>query len=273
MNFQYVPIDTVLYDLSLSLDPPHYNEHKFREWAIQGYRKLNSKDKYSEKVALTSVSNHKAQLPTDVKYLNQIAYKEVLSDVEEQIIADYLGIGDTESEYISLSNWSEKFTRFTSWKPMKRSTNSFIYTVNLDNSIFPTLNLQDCCDHEYAVDQALCLTTTMKTGYIWVSYLAYATDDNCSILIPDDEDLKDALAHYCMYKFWNSKVITGDKLATHERDWNLLQYQTLLAKASGKLNSPDLDGLENIRAVTTRLLPRAEHARGFYSKLNQIERL
>lgn len=271
MNFQYVPIDSILYDISLTLEPPHYNEHKFKEWAIQGFRKLNSKDKFAEKVALVQITEHKAQLPTDVKYINQIAYKESLNTLEEQAILDMLGLGDTEATYINTDNWIARFSKSTGWKPMRRSTNSFIYTVNLDNNIFPNLENIDCCEHEYTVDQALCMTTTLRNGYIWISYLAYATDSKCRILIPDDEDLKDALVHYCMYKFWNSKVISGDKLAIHERDWNLSQYQVLLAKASAKLNSPDTDTLENIRAITTRLVPRAERYRGFFSGLNQIE--
>lgn len=271
MNYQYIPIDSVLYNISLDIDPPYYNEHKFKEWAIRGYRKLNAKDKYTEKVTLVQVSEHKAQLPSDVKYINQIAYKETLNSTEDQAILDLLGIGDTEAQFINTENWLNRLNRVTSWKPLKKSTNSFIYTVTLSNNIFPNLDYTECCDHEYTVDQGLCLTTTLRNGYIWVSYLAYATDDKCRILIPDDEDLKDAIAHYCMYRFWNSKVISGDKLAINERDWNLSQYQTLLAKASGKLNSPDIDTLENIRKITTRIVPRSEHYNGFFSKLNQTE--
>jgi hypothetical protein len=271
MNFQYIPIDAVLYNLSLDIDPPHYNEHKFKEWAIRGYRKLNSIDKFAEKVSLIQVTEHKAQLPADVKYINQIAYKQSLNTTEDQALLDLLGIGETEEQFINTENWLNRLRRVTAWKPMKRSTNSFIYTVGLSSNIFPNLEAVECCDHEYTVDQGLCLTSTLRTGYIWISYLAYATDERCRILIPDDEDLKDAIAHYCMYRFWNSKVIGGDKLARAERDWNLSQYQVLLAKAAGKLNSPDADAFENIRSITTRLLPRAEHAKGFYSKLNQTE--
>jgi len=273
MNYQYIPIDAVLYDLSLDIDPPHYNEHKFREWAIKGYRKLQSKDKYAEKVALIQVEDHKAQLPTDVKFINQIAYKEYLASDQDQALLDLLGIGETEAQFINTESWLSKLSQSTSWKPMRRSTNSFIHTANLTYTIFPNLDtIEDCC-HEYTVDQGLCMTTTLRNGYIWLSYLAYATDDKCRILIPDDEDLKDAIGHYCMYRFWKSKVITGDRMAVTERDWNLSQYQTLLAKAAGKLNMPDSDGFENIRTTTTRLLPRTDFARSFYSKLNQQERL
>jgi hypothetical protein len=271
MNYKYIPIDAVLYNLSLDIAPPFYNEHKFKEWAIRGYRKLNLKEKFAEKVSLIQIVEHKAQLPEDVKYINQIAYKDNFT-VEDQSILNVLGLGDVEQTYINPQNWIQRLKKVGPWKPMKRSTNSFIYTVNLQNNIFPDLENIECCDHEYTIDQGLCLTSTLRNGFIWISYLAYATDDKCRVLIPDDEDLKDAIGHYCMYRFWNAKVIGGDRLSIHERDWNLKQYEVLLAKASAKLNMPDSDGFENIMNITTRFLPRKNHARGFYSKLNQTER-
>lgn len=292
---RYISIDSVLHDVSLILDDPHYNEHKMREWAIQGYRKLRVHDQYQVKVALLQVISHKVILPADLRHIAQIAYK---TNVTTDQITELRRIMNIENEadnpalryMVDPEGFATRILNTTlsglgtPWKPMRRSTNSFIKTVGLDASIYgddestPNFNFThklNCpeCEHEYTVDHNLCLTTTLADGFIWVSYLAHISDTKGRVLIPDDEDLKDALMHYCLYKYWLTKSSIKEEGAIRERDWHLSMYQTLKTKAAGNINMPDTDRMENIAQLTNRLVPRRHMYSGFFDKLNHRENI
>jgi len=288
-NHSYVPIDTVLYDISLLVDDSHYNETKFREWALQGYRKLGANNVYENKVALLGVEDHKSHIPLDLKYITQIAYYKAISDTD---ITELQRIMNLESEahnpalrYIvdptalpTLAATAMGNDLGSAWKPLRKSTNSFIKTVDMDYSIYgsdPSLRTlsYDCpeCNHEYHVDPDGCITTTLKDGLLWISYLAYAKDSKGQVLIPDNEDLKEALVHFCLFKYWMSKATVKEQGSINERDWHLLRFQTLKAKAAAALNDPDAATLENMMQQRNRLLPRLNQADNFYSKLSNRE--
>jgi hypothetical protein len=285
-NLSYIPIDSVLYDLSLVVDEPHYNEYKFKEWVIQGFKKFGIHDLYQNKVCLLQVSDHKATIPADLKYIIQVAGKTVLSDSDTSDIQHALGIDSDSSgsQYIQDPNaFAQKFlssNSVTGWRPLRKSSNTFINTIGLNNSIFEDGNIassgsladrygSECCEHEYKVDHNKCLTTTMRNGYVWVSYLAHASDTEGRLLIPDNEDLKEALFHYAMYKYWLTKATIKEQGAAQEREWHLNRFAILKAKATGDLNMPDVDTMENLKNQQHNLMPRANRHSSFFSKLNQ----
>jgi hypothetical protein len=288
MNNSYVPIDSVLYDIALVLDDAHYNEHKFREWLIQGFRKLHVHEVYEKKLRIIRVEEHKAELPSDLKTIIQIGYKETLeaSEISElQRIMNLENVKDNPAlVYIqdpeSLPNQAAlaTSTQYSSWKPLRKSSTTFLPTVTVDYGLYGDSAeasylynaITNCpeCEHEYSVDKANCLTTTLRSGYIWVSYMAHAQNDSGVLLIPDDEDLKEALLHYCLYKYWLIKSITKEESAFRERDWHLRRYQLLKAKAAGSLNMPDVDTMENILSQRNRLVPRSDLYYSFFQRLN-----
>lgn len=287
-NYSYVSVDSVLYDISLLVDDTNYNEAKFREWAIQAYRKVGAQHIYQNKVALLLVEDHKSHIPLDLKFITQIAYYSGLTTQDVAAIQEQMNFTSSADnpalKYITdptrLATLSATVNSPASpWKPLRKSTNSFIKTVTYDYSIYGADSTNsraanyDCqnCTHEYHVDPDGCITTTLKEGLIWISYLAYATNHDGHLLIPDDEDLKEALVHYCLFKYWMSKSVVKEMGSIQERNWHLERFQTLKMKAAAKLNEPDSATLENMLQQHNRLLPRLNMVDSFYSKLNNRE--
>ena len=74
MTTNYISVNSILYDLSLTIDDRYWNQNKMTEWAHKALRLIRSDVMLESKLIYLEVSNHKATLPSDLKYLTQIAY-------------------------------------------------------------------------------------------------------------------------------------------------------------------------------------------------------
>lgn len=147
-------------------------------------------------------------------------------------------------------------------------------SIHTNVSIFPAQAFQDpCydCKHEYVVDPGGCITTTLPKGYLLVSYLRNPTDSTGHLLIPDNEDLKEAIFHYVLYRYFLTRAIRKEQGSAQERDYHRMMFGMLKQKAAGALNSPSIDELENIKDHRDHLVPRGNRYNGMFSKLNQKE--
>jgi len=252
----YISIDSILYDISNSLDEKYWEENKMREWATKGFFKLHNAKKYINKVVALSVVEHSSKLPSDAKIINQIIYKEDLTTDEELLkeIQDLTGIPDPDTNALSLSTTPLRIIEAAypslrnTWKTMKTSNANFVGTPDPNTS-----GTVKCA--EYTIDPNLCLTTNMRTGLILVSYKGLPTNASGVCMIPNQEDLKDALYHFCLYRMWDARANIKEEGAGPLRDHNLRMYQTLKAKASAFLNQPDEGEMENIKNERNRLSP------------------
>jgi hypothetical protein len=83
-------------------------------------------------------------------------------------------------------------------------------------------------------------------------------------MVPDDENLKDALYHFCMYRWWLSRSTYKEEGADRQMMFHYKQYELLAKKAVANLNSPDTDTMENIKNYRDRLVPRSNmYDKGF----------
>lgn len=154
---------------------------------------------------------------------------------------------------------------------MKMSTNSFIKAIpEIDSLEFTNLTCQTC-QHEMHIDPNGCITTTLPNGYILVSYLSYPIDLDGNSLIPDNEDLKEALMHYVYYRLYLAKSFMHEQNSIQEREYHLQRFQLLGTKAVGDLNMPSTSVMENIKNNRNRIVPRTEQFNSFFSKLNNSE--
>jgi len=60
-----------------------------------------------------------------------------------------------------------------------------------------------------------------------------------------------------------------EESSVRERDYHLSRYQTLSLKASGKLNSPSVDELENIKNQRDSLNPKDNEYNSLFTSLNK----
>lgn len=261
MSTNYISIKSVLYDLSLLIDERYWNENKMTEWALKALRQVTTPLLLKDKVALLDVAQHRAELPCDFKYLNQIAYTQS-STVLTDSVKYNLFLPNPELTTVLQSEP-------TAWQPMRLATSTFHESICVDSTILRCPN----CQHEYSISPDLLVTTTIKTGTILVSYKAYTKDSEGDFLIPDNETLKECLTHACLYKYWMSKWQMKEDGADSRMQFHLRQWGMYSSKAAAELNLPDLNQLENIRSFWTRLVPRAESFSNFFSNLSYDEQL
>tara|TARA_R110000851_G_scaffold256858_4_gene409348 strand:- start:612 stop:1463 length:852 start_codon:yes stop_codon:yes gene_type:complete len=269
----YISIQSVLYEVGTMLDDEHWDKGKMLEWATKGFRKLSINQKYQTKVVAHAITEHTVQLPTDLRFLQQIAYRtdEAVVDELETYLAwsmgleqetynvDVLSYMQNPAGLIVNASAAENSTLFNTWRPMRPANSNFTLTLQCD----PVTTTYDC-DHTYAVTPDLVLTSTLREGFILVSYLAYPCDSEGYAMIPDHEDLKEALYHYCMFRYWSFKANIKEEGARAERDYHLGRYQILKAKASASLNMPDEGQMENIKNMTNRLVPNSSGFSSFF---------
>ena len=293
----YISIKAVLHDLSTMIDPLYWNEDHMHEWAIRGYRKMKMRPALQEDVVILEILEHKALLPSNLRYINQIVYRDDLTSSQLDFIRRELNLEagnlvttPPNASLIHMSNpdgipikvLNTALGTINSWKPMRASTNTYMKTAlfsdisfqlpQVDNQFTTTFNsLSTARLQEYTVDPGNCLTSTLPQGLIMVSFLRYAVDDCGDTLIPDSEDLKDALFHFCMYRYWMSKAIIKEESAERLRDYHLQMYAVLKTKVVGDMNMPTLDEMENLKRLQKRIIPSSNDYSTFFTGLNNIE--
>lgn len=258
MNIKYIPLRSILYDLSLTINDRYWNDSKMMEWLARGYRQMNISNLLTTKVKQLEVLNHKTQLPTDFKYLIQIV--------------EFIGGNvSCENETLYLPSGTELSTQklsYIPWRPMRLSSNPFHNSICLDKSLMYCTD----CNHEFGISPSLVVTTTLQAGIIMVAYMGYPTDEDGELLIPDDETLKEALLHYVLYRYWMSKAQMLEQGADKMEQKHLHMWNTLAIKAKN-LNLPDVNELENLSAQLNHLVPRENRFQQMFLTLGNREHL
>lgn len=290
-NIPYISIRSVLFDIALSMDEQHWDENRMLEWAIRGFRKISIPAKFQLHNSVIGISDHTARLPEGTRYIVQVAYKDTIDQSDVTYYAEIMGLTDDDpgvATYMATSTLSQQasdafYNRYRNqWKPMKPSTSSFIKSVSCNYTIPNSLSGEAAqaatpvqyipynmvnCKHEYTVDADCTLTTTLRDGLAYVSYMTYPTNVDGDTLIPDDENLKEAIRHYCMYRYWESKSLKHEQASTREREWHLARYQTLGAKAAGALNMPDTGQMQVLLNINNRMIKSSDDFDNLFTTL------
>lgn len=248
MNNKYTSIKSILYDLSLTIDERYWNEIKMLTWLVRGYRQMNLAAALEPKTCQLAVINHKTELPTDFRYLTQVAeFIGDCNDTAEDCIEDAKSI---------------------KYRPMRLTSNPYHSSICLNNSLTYCTD----CLHEFSISPNLILTTTLKGGTILISYLANTVDDKGDILIPDDEAVKEALMHYVLYRYWMAKYQMKEE-GSEQRMQHHLSMWNALSKKARNIDLPDVNQLENMKNDFNRLLPRENKFNQMFLTLGNRENM
>ncbi len=254
----YISIKSVLYDLISTIDERYWNETVMLEWATKALRKVKAFSKFVDKVTLLAINCHKGQLPPDLVYITQIAWQPYTAAIDPEI---------TLPSTSDLATKLNALPAVLNWAPMRLTSNPYFGSICLDESIIACPS----CVHEFSVDENLFITTTLKDGNVMVAYKGYPTNDAGDALMPDNEDLKDAILHYVLYRYWMSKYQMKEDGAQSHMDFHLTMWSNLAAKAAGTLNMPDLSTLENIKNMRNRLIPKSNRYNEMFLTLSNAE--
>jgi hypothetical protein len=254
MTIPYISIKSVIYDLALTIDDRYWNEAYSLEFATRAAKTIRAEVSLQDQVEVLAVTSHSAQLPKNLKYLTQVAYK-IMTPSEIEACFELPSTLEIVSHIHTLP-----------YKPMRLNSSPFHLSICTNEAIY---NCTDCL-HSFSVTPSLALKTTLKEGIILVAYKGYPVDDEGYILIPDDETYKEAILHYVLYRYWMSKYQMKEEGSTERMRHHLSMWSTLSKKALN-LNNPDVSQLENLKSIHNRLVPRSNRFNQLFQGLSSSE--
>lgn len=282
-NLRYISIKSVLADIATMVDENVWNEALYTEWAHKALSKFRANSKFDLTVCFKQVEEHKAEIPSDARYIVQILYRLEPTAQDIEYFADIMGINLNGQEHMEFpenlpTRAAEALFGYTrvNWKPMRLTMNPFTVGIHCAPSLLNintsgNWNMYDysCpqCSHEYVVSPSGAITTTLKEGWLAIAYLRYPKTDSGDTLIPDNESLKDGIFHFVMYRHLLKRYTSGDNTVEGQMMFHLQQFQTLATKARGEVNEPDVATLEAIKSYRDRLVPKENMYEGMFSQL------
>lgn len=271
---KYISIKSVLHDLSSLIPEDMWNDNYLYEWAIKGVRKLNLSPMLVDKVCLATLAEHKATLPEDMHSISQIGFR--LNTTSNEDITEYLqeimGLTEDDPSTSHMANplglveqVSQYLSGSTNWLPMYESSSPMAKGITITDDLYYNPEYR----YEYVVNPDNTITSTLKEGVLLIGYKAHPCDKG-EYLIPDDEDVKDAITHFCLYRFYAARAIVHEEGARQERDYYLQRFDTLAKKAKS-VNLPTLSQLESMSNQVNRLKRNTSHFDHFFSNLGYKE--
>lgn len=201
------------------------------EYAIEYLRLIGAALSFEDKVTRIKLNNYKAALPPNLINLKGIEY----SDCECE--------GGIAMRYASN-----------------------IYHTDIQND-------RDCSDSykEYTyITQSNVITTSMKDGWVNVSYSALATDEFGYPLIPDNESFKVALEYYIIHRtlegLWSMGKITDKVFQYYEQKRHFYS-----AQATNSMTIKNMDQMETMFNAINRMIVDVNPHETFYKNFGVKE--
>lgn len=142
-----------------------------------------------------------------------------------------------------------------------------IFASSIHDSCVP--NFTSACERKYTIDKTNRIVCDYKSGFISLFYLARSKDESGDILIPNDENLKLAIAAYIHMKYQQMQLMLHVNGAGSLYQQFLREWQVMAAKVKGNQVMAELDR-DRLAKVATRGFDYVNHPRVFdnYSYYN-----
>lgn len=151
------------------------------------------------------------------------------------------------------------------------STDSLGNTVKTEKTIKISSDINTPFNNKFEINQGY-IHTSIRTGYIVLSYLGMPIDNEGLPLIPDTEDYKDAIFWYnvtkYLYPLYLKNKISENKYIDAKVSWGAARK-----RAYGNSIMPDTHELEVIKNNWLRLLPTINEFRNSFDSLGARQNL
>lgn len=266
-TIKYTTIENVLYDLTTAVDEMSWDDNAMRYWAIKAAKKMAPEAMYPTYVKQTTLSSHKSIMPSDFVYLNGIMLK-TYDQASDSLLSRQVGYRNSTDSIDGLDYQGNDLLPYAAWIAAQKS-NAWIplkatSSIYMD-SILCTDDYYLCpeCQYEFNVSSTGVITSTAKEGDLLISYKGFPRDTDGKLLIPDDEDFKEAVFSFVLYRYFLKKVNGGKNEFRQQRDYYKREFHRASMKAKN-LNSPDLPMMEKIKNEASRLVrPSYKYDHGF----------
>jgi|GEM_PF-2153220 len=215
------------------------------EWVAEALDYIGTFEQYVTKTLKICVDNYSGILPPDFAGLNMISYNGYPLKRSSDIF------GPTHRRNI-----------------VTNTNTSIINEASLYNSVFVgNLNNVNWATANYSIEGRI-IRTSFPEGEIIIGYTARQLDEENWPMIPDNQEFKEAVFRYIVYKLyyieWLRGKITSGMYEKIEQDWWRKCKQ---ARAEAK--SPDLNNMINIAKQYLSLKPNLTASNNFFADLNR----
>jgi hypothetical protein len=272
--------------------------HDAIEWIGEALEHIGASPQLCRKQCVVDIKDHKACLPGDLYYINQVAVNScVSSSVDTQIdtvvnqietlnsnIVTYSTLlstttvtgADLNDTRIASNNQLRDlnvnlevltnmyFTGGSCLSPLQYGASTFHSSIHCDGCVNENIRYKDTyiidCDH---------IKTSFATGKVCISYMAFPIDEECYPLVPDDISYREAMFWYIYKKL----VLSGTPGRNPKLGYEYAEqmWQVYCTQARNAANYPDIDKYESFMNQWVRLVPDINAHNSFFETLNDRE--
>ena len=259
------------------------------EWIGEALEHIGAAPQLCKKNCVIDVKDHKAVMPSDLYYINQVAINNSISSVNgtelDSLIAKVkelkAAIIDAQANNLEYSSTSSVLNEINSrivvlenvyfktsnqLQPLQYGASNFHRSMHCEGCVNENIQYEET----YIVDCGY-IKTSFDSGKICLSYMAFPIDDDCYPLVPDDISYKEAMFWYIYKKI----LLSAPDFKNNGIDYSFAeqQWKYYCTQARNAANYPDIDRAESFMNQWVRLIPNINvHDLGF-ENLNTRENL
>jgi hypothetical protein len=259
------------------------------EWIGEALEHIGAAPQLCKKNCVIDVKDHKAVMPSDLYYINQVAINNSISSVNgtelDSLIAKVkelkAAIIDAQANNLEYSSTRSVLNEINSrivvlenvyfktsnqLQPLQYGASNFHRSMHCEGCVNENIQYEET----YIVDCGY-IKTSFDSGKICLSYMAFPIDDDCYPLVPDDISYKEAMFWYIYKKI----LLSAPDFKNNGIDYSFAeqQWKYYCTQARNAANYPDIDRAESFMNQWVRLIPNINvHDLGF-ENLNTRENL
>lgn len=211
--YKYINIKAILNYIPSGLLEEE-SEPELIKYAVQGYTNnvQNIHVQQEIKFAICELKDHKVILPLGVKKILDASYTQ-----NKPYPDNSLDISENTTVYLRTDWNGNTITIFQAlvYNDIRPLTEGMRFTgqnSDLVHNQCKNLLCNNCIN--FSIDRSLAtMTVDKKDGYVYILYTCPIQDDNENFLIPDDGNLKQALAYYVEARHWQDRAFRKEENA------------------------------------------------------------
>ena len=260
-QIKYIPLTAVLNNVFGAIPEQTLDPDTAIEWASHAMEDLLVRQLWMEDVKIMEVLNHSFCLPHGLKYIDQIFYREKITEADVIELSVFVGEDNVVGQ--QSSKWLQSEYFINNWLAMRRASSPFSRMVHCKNKVFPYTS----CEHEYSPNKDGTVTTSMNEGWVAISYLSYPKNQNGDFLIPDYAPLLECIKDYVLWHYWELRMNLSEQNAGNLYILYKRNYWLGHAKVKGKLLLPSKDQMQNWQGQLLRL---GQHTQSYFSGFGNL---
>lgn len=264
---KWISIESVVPLILDVMDENIVDEGMILEYSYRAMKMLQIHSTLIPRVKFLEITNYKVCLPKDLEKIEMVILREgadtetCIKDLSEFVTSKGYKPGLYSSKIIS------EYLNRRNWKPMLPATNKFSqsYFCNIEYDLSTT------CSEDYRILPGGILQSSLKEGIIAISYLSNPMHEG-DFLIPDNEELQDAIKAYVLKTIWEARTLSKEEGAYNMFQHYSLDWALKKANVKGKFKMPTLEEMSQIEYERTKFLPRNQQIREFFQNTYEPSR-